>query len=73
MFYYKDWALHGAYWHNNFGHTMSHGCINMRQVDAEALFNWADGPEKGKKGTAVSVCDSFEGPGKCVQKDPVKI
>ncbi|MGC4105437.1 MAG: SH3 domain-containing protein [Thermomicrobiales bacterium] len=22
-------AIHGAYWHNNFGHTMSHGCINL--------------------------------------------
>lgn len=71
MYYYRDWGLHGAYWHNNFGHTMSHGCVNMRQVDAEALFNWSNGPEKGKKGTAVSVCDSFSGPDNCVQKDPV--
>ena len=22
-------ALHGAYWHNNFGHVMSHGCVNL--------------------------------------------
>jgi len=71
MYYYRDWGLHGAYWHNNFGHTMSHGCVNMRQVDAEALFNWADGPEKGRKGTPVSVCDSFIGPDNCVQKNPV--
>lgn len=34
-------SLHGAYWHNNFGHTMSHGCVNMRIVDAEKLYNWA--------------------------------
>lgn len=34
-------SLHGAYWHNNFGHPMSHGCVNMRQIDAEKLYNWA--------------------------------
>ena len=22
-------ALHGAYWHNNFGNPMSHGCVNL--------------------------------------------
>ena len=22
-------ALHGAWWHNNFGHPMSHGCVNI--------------------------------------------
>jgi lipoprotein-anchoring transpeptidase ErfK/SrfK len=38
----RGYALHGTYWHNNFGHTMSHGCVNMRTVDAQKLFNWAD-------------------------------
>jgi lipoprotein-anchoring transpeptidase ErfK/SrfK len=23
-------ALHGAWWHNNFGHPMSHGCVNVQ-------------------------------------------
>jgi len=31
--------LHGAYWHNNFGHRMSHGCINISYPDAEWLYN----------------------------------
>jgi uncharacterized protein YgiM (DUF1202 family) len=22
-------AIHGAYWHNNFGYRMSHGCVNL--------------------------------------------
>jgi lipoprotein-anchoring transpeptidase ErfK/SrfK len=35
-------SLHGTYWHDNFGHPMSHGCVNMRIVDAEKLFYWAD-------------------------------
>jgi lipoprotein-anchoring transpeptidase ErfK/SrfK len=42
----RGFAFHGAYWHNNFGHPMSHGCINMRAVDAQKLFSWADIDEK---------------------------
>ena len=33
-------AFHGAYWHNNFGIQMSHGCVNMRPSDARWLFRW---------------------------------
>ncbi|MEK7534654.1 MAG: L,D-transpeptidase [Patescibacteria group bacterium] len=42
----KGYGIHGAYWHNNFGHPMSHGCVNMRIEDAELLYNWADPPTK---------------------------
>ncbi len=41
MYFYKGYALHGTYWHNNFGHPMSHGCVNLRTQDAAWLFNWA--------------------------------
>lgn len=34
-------ALHGAYWHNNFGQRMSHGCINLPVPVAEFLYGWA--------------------------------
>lgn len=40
-------SLHGAYWHNNFGHPMSHGCVNMRIVDAEKLYDWASPSSTG--------------------------
>ncbi|MFA5935334.1 MAG: L,D-transpeptidase family protein [Patescibacteria group bacterium] len=33
--------IHTAYWHNNFGYRMSHGCINTHITDAEWIFNWA--------------------------------
>lgn len=33
-------AIHGAYWHNNFGQPMSHGCINMRVDEAQWLYNF---------------------------------
>jgi hypothetical protein len=33
-------ALHGAYWHNDFGRPRSHGCINLRPEDALWLYRW---------------------------------
>jgi hypothetical protein len=33
-------ALHGTYWHTNFGMTMSHGCVNLRTEEAKWLFRW---------------------------------
>ncbi|MBI2415764.1 MAG: L,D-transpeptidase [Candidatus Kerfeldbacteria bacterium] len=32
--------LHGAYWHNNFGHPMSHGCVNIHYDNAKWLYDW---------------------------------
>jgi LysM repeat protein len=40
MFFYKGYALHGTYWHNNFGRPMSHGCINLTRTDAAWLYSW---------------------------------
>ncbi len=41
--YYKDsYALHGAWWHNDFGRPKSHGCINLSPPDARTLFAWMD-------------------------------
>jgi lipoprotein-anchoring transpeptidase ErfK/SrfK len=34
-------ALHGTYWHNNFGTPMSHGCINLPLDVAAWLYDWA--------------------------------
>src|SRR5436190_3744187 len=41
------YSLHGAYWHNNFGHPMSHGCINISPANAKLLFDWANPPTVG--------------------------
>lgn len=61
-FYYPDtkWNLHfttgkwryyihGAYWHNNFGRPMSHGCVNVAYENMERLYNWA------QVGTTVEI------------------
>ena len=52
-------SLHGTYWHDNFGHPMSHGCVNMITEDAERLFYWT-GPDLDGKTT---VRASKENPG----------
>ncbi len=41
MYFYRDYAIHGTYWHSNFGHPMSHGCINVTIADAAWLYTWA--------------------------------
>jgi|SRR5579871_5126248 len=72
MYFYNDFGLHGAYWHDNFGHEMSHGCVNLRQVDAKKLYDWADGPSGNTLGTEVSICDQITKDNQCVQNNPVQ-
>lgn len=40
MFYYEGFALHGAYWHDDFGKVRSHGCTNIAPIDARWLYYW---------------------------------
>jgi hypothetical protein len=42
QYFYKGYALHGAYWHDDFGKVRSHGCINLAPHDAQWLFDWTD-------------------------------
>jgi lipoprotein-anchoring transpeptidase ErfK/SrfK len=44
-------AIHGAYWHDNFGRAWSHGCVNLSYDAAKELYAWAD------LGTTVVVRD----------------
>jgi lipoprotein-anchoring transpeptidase ErfK/SrfK len=38
MYFQGSYALHGAFWHRNYGVRMSHGCINLAPLDAKYLF-----------------------------------
>ena len=48
FFYNEDvpkqlgYSIHGAYWHNNFGKPMSHGCINVGIENSKDVFEWAE-------------------------------
>jgi lipoprotein-anchoring transpeptidase ErfK/SrfK len=41
MYFSGSYAIHGAYWHENFGNPVSSGCINVPVEGAEWLFGWA--------------------------------
>ncbi|MBI5931607.1 MAG: LysM peptidoglycan-binding domain-containing protein [Chloroflexi bacterium] len=42
MYFYQGYAIHGTYWHNNFGQPMSHGCVNLPTPEALWFFDWAE-------------------------------
>jgi len=57
----RGYAIHGTFWHNNFGIQMSRGCVNMPTKEAQWLFRWmtpvngpADVDRKGF-GTIVDI------------------
>ena len=60
---YRGFGVHGAYWHNNFGHPMSHGCINLSPDNARLLYEWANPPsasyttfaDKDNPGTPITI------------------
>ena len=43
VLYFKDngLSLHGTYWHNDFGHPRSHGCVNLSPASAKWLYRWS--------------------------------
>jgi lipoprotein-anchoring transpeptidase ErfK/SrfK len=55
-------SFHGTYWHNDFGHPRSHGCINLTPQAAKWLYRWTlptVAPDKelayGYVGTKVEI------------------
>jgi hypothetical protein len=64
MYFYNEeysqalgYGIHGTYWHNNFGHPMSHGCVNMKTPEAEKLYYWAQ-PNLNDKGSIRATEDN---------------
>lgn len=44
MYFEGSYALHGAFWHRNYGIRMSHGCVNLAPLDAKYIFFNSDPP-----------------------------
>ncbi len=42
QYFHEGYALHGAFWHNDFGRVRSHGCVNLSPADAAWLFEFTD-------------------------------
>jgi hypothetical protein len=63
QYFHKGFALHGTYWHDEFGRLRSHGCVNLAPIDAAWLFEWTDpvvppdwhGAINKERGTVVYV------------------
>lgn len=41
MYFEGNYALHTAFWHDQFGRVRSHGCVNLSPADARWVFHWA--------------------------------
>ncbi|MGC4066018.1 MAG: L,D-transpeptidase [Polyangiaceae bacterium] len=59
MYFKAGYALHAAYWHDDFGRARSHGCINLSPVDARYVFRWTS-PDVPEHWHSVSESDAFE-------------
>ena len=42
QYFTEGFAIHAAYWHDEFGTPRSHGCVNAAPIDAAWLFNWTE-------------------------------
>ncbi len=42
QYFHQGYALHGAFWHDDFGKVHSHGCVNLAPADSAWLFDWTD-------------------------------
>ena len=40
MYFKRPYAIHGSYWHEDFGHRKSGGCVNLSPHDAKYVFEW---------------------------------
>jgi len=44
QYFHEGYALHGTFWHDNFGRTQSHGCVNLAPADSAWVFEFTDPP-----------------------------
>jgi len=61
QYFSAPFALHTAYWHENFGEMMSAGCINLSPRDGAFLFDWTD--PQVPRGWAGAAGGGKNGPG----------
>lgn len=58
MYFHGSIALHAAFWHDRFGRTRSHGCVNLAPADAQWLFQWSTpGVPPGQHGVMPQLSD----------------
>ncbi len=60
MYFKGGYAIHAAYWHDDFGRPRSHGCINLSPIDARYVFEWST-PDVPKHWHASYSSETFGG------------
>lgn len=58
MYFKGGYAIHAAYWHDDFGRVRSHGCVNLAPIDARYVFRWSS-PDVPEHWHAGYVSDSL--------------
>jgi hypothetical protein len=58
MYFKGGYALHAAYWHDDFGRERSHGCVNLAPIDARYVFHWST-PDVPAHWHGASAGDAF--------------
>ena len=59
VFFHEGYAIHGAYWHNDFGiKRRSSGCVNLSISNAEKIYNWAGPAMSSGAGALNSTPDN---------------
>lgn len=44
QYFKRPYAIHAAYWHEDFGERKSGGCVNLSPIDAKRVFDWTVPP-----------------------------
>lgn len=60
QYFHASYALHGAFWHGEFGRVRSHGCVNLSPSDAKRVFMWTE-PQLPSGWHAVWADDAHPG------------
>jgi L,D-transpeptidase catalytic domain len=42
IYFKRPYAIHAAYWHEDFGERKSGGCVNLSPLDAKRVFDWTE-------------------------------
>ncbi len=60
MYFNGDQGFHGVYWHDNWGHTMSHGCVGCRKTSPSASTTGL--PPASTSGSTTEPCRTLISP-----------
>jgi hypothetical protein len=58
MYFKGGYAIHAAYWHDDFGRLRSHGCVNLSPIDARYVFEFSS-PDVPNHWHASYASDAF--------------